>query len=271
MKRIFAVAAAGLFANAVVFGTSFDASANQARKLAWKQVEGNAFDIGVGGKNITWKTGGAKSADGFEVFRYGKKFWSKFTGTGLRIDVDPKGVPWIVSASHKIYRFAGGKWDHLPGRATDIGIGANGAVWITGTDKVPGGHSIFRWDGKKWKRVPGGAVRIDVGPDGNPWVVNNKGHVYFYTGQKFHRVPSPRARDIGIGAKGTVWIVDWFNGKYGGRPWRRQGKNPLFGSWTMFEGQLVNISVDSKGAPWGRNKQGKIWAHRRSPVFQRWD
>ena len=61
----------------------------------------------------------------------------------------------------------------MPGAARDIGVGANGAVWVIGTDS-----GTYRWNGRGWTKVPGAAVGISVGRAGKPWVVN-AGRVIF--------------------------------------------------------------------------------------------
>lgn len=98
-------------------------------------------------------------------------------------------------------------WQQLPGTASDISVGADGAVWAIGTTPVYGGFNILHWNASTWTwaTVDGGAVRIAVGPDGNPWVVNSFGNIFHWVG---HWQPFPSlARDIGIGADGSVWIV----------------------------------------------------------------
>jgi hypothetical protein len=40
-----------------------------------------------------------------------------------------------------------GGWTLLPGLANDIGVGADGTVWVIGADAVPGGYGIHRWTG----------------------------------------------------------------------------------------------------------------------------
>ena len=55
--------------------------------------------------------------------------------------------------------------------ASNIGIGANGAVWANGRD---GG--IYQWKNNRWVRLraeklSGTIVSIAVNPNGYPWVV----------------------------------------------------------------------------------------------------
>lgn len=58
-------------------------------------------------------------------------------------------------------------WRQMPGAGTEIGIGANGAIWVIGTNPVAGGGGIWRWSGTDWTNMGAGAVRIDVEPQGN--------------------------------------------------------------------------------------------------------
>ena len=72
----------------------------------------------------------------------------------------------------------GSSWEQLPETAKDIGIGANGSVWIIGTNPVIGGYGIYRWDGENWKGIDGGAEQISVDRNGIPWVVNSSNYIY---------------------------------------------------------------------------------------------
>lgn len=76
----------------------------------------------------------------------------------------------LTGSSTDPYR---GRWNSRPGAAVDIGVGANGSVWVIGTNRVAKGFGIYRWTGRGWQNIPGGAVRIAVDPRGIPWVVNS--------------------------------------------------------------------------------------------------
>ena len=77
----------------------------------------------------------------------------------------------------------------LDGKATDVGLGANGVLWAIGTDPVPGGRTIHRWNGTAWDRIPGGAVRIAVDPQGAAWIVNDAKTIFRWNGTTWE--PSP--------------------------------------------------------------------------------
>jgi len=53
-----------------------------------------------------------------------------------------KGHPWVVNSNGNIYSRASGNWQQLPGLAKDIGVGADGSVWVIGMDPEPGGYGI---------------------------------------------------------------------------------------------------------------------------------
>ncbi|HJN97010.1 MAG TPA: tectonin domain-containing protein [Gammaproteobacteria bacterium] len=65
-----------------------------------------------------------------------------------------------------------GDWQQMHGDARDIGIGADGSIWVAA------GGGIFRWNGVSWDRTSGSAVRIDVDPYGTPWVIDHTDDIY---------------------------------------------------------------------------------------------
>jgi hypothetical protein len=114
----------------------------------------------------------------------------------------------VVNSLHQIYQRSRSGWRVYPGAATDIAAGANGSVWVVGTNTVPGGFGIYRWTGSGWTGVPGGAVRIGLGPDGTPWLVNSVHQIYQGTAGTGTITPPDMqlqvpANDISIGASGA--------------------------------------------------------------------
>jgi hypothetical protein len=72
--------------------------------------------------------------------------WVPIDGGGVRIAVMPSGTPWIVNSAGKIFQRTVTGWQQLPGSAKDIGIGANGSVFVIGTDAVQGGSGVYRFE-----------------------------------------------------------------------------------------------------------------------------
>lgn len=134
-------------------------------------------------------------------------------------------------------------WQRLPGGAIDVSIGANGALWIVGTDQ-----GVYSWTGQNWSRQPGGAVRIAVDPNGSPWITNSDGEIYSWHQGHFERRPGG-AVDVGIGANGAVWIVGTDSGIY---EW-------VGATWVRRPGGGTRIAVDSAGTPWIANARGEIY------------
>jgi Tectonin domain/Calx-beta domain/Fibronectin type III domain len=139
-----------------------------------------------------------------------------------------------------------------PGTATDISVGANGAVWAVGSANVTGGHPIYQWNGSKWVTVAGGAVAIAVDPHGNPWIVNSGHKISRRSGTKWIAVPGT-ATGISIGANGSVWALGTANTSGGHPIYRWTGSK-----WVTVAGAAVAIAVDPHGNPWIVNSGHKI-------------
>jgi hypothetical protein len=224
----------------------------------WAQVAGVAHDIGVGADGTAWVIGANAEVGGYGIYRYAGG-WVKVEGSAVRIDVDPQGRAWVVTSGHAIFRFDGAKFVLVPGgqQANDIGIGAEGSVWVIGNDKPsPNDYSIYRLVGSTWKKVPGAAVRIDVDPKGNAWVVNSAHQIFRWNGSGWDNIPGA-ASDIGIGAEGSVYVTGTNNAIY---KWNGS-------AWTSLPGGLANISAGRTGDPWGVNPSGAIYHAPASPSY----
>jgi Streptogramin lyase len=147
------------------------------------------------------------------------------------------------------------QWQLMDGRARDIGVGADGTVWIIGTNPVGGSHDIWRRNATGWTNIPGGAERIAVDPSGNAWVVNNTHNIFRYDGSKFVQV-NGGATDIGVGANGTVWVIGSNASGNDYDIWRSTNKGA---TWTQVSGGAVRISVDPSGNAWVVNSSGNIY------------
>lgn len=139
---------------------------------AWQRMGGNARDIGIGADGSVWVTSGGGT------YLYVEGEWVGVRGSGVRIDVDPNGIPWVIDHTNDIHQLIAGRWIQRNGEARDIGIGGDGSVWIIGTSEDDGGHRIYRWSGTEWIRAQGSSRQISVGPDGTPWAANSGGDIY---------------------------------------------------------------------------------------------
>ncbi len=123
------------------------------------------------------------------------------------------------------------QFTQLPGTAKDIGIGADGTVWVIGTDKLGSLsnentgdtktydiYGLHRWNSLKqgWEHLSSQGIidnkiiakRISVDPDGRPWILNDKNgelicitHFKTCKVKRFWDERSGNETDIGVGAQ----------------------------------------------------------------------
>ena len=68
-----------------------------------------------------------------------KPGWTKVGGSAVNISVLSRDVPYLTNNNDFIFKRNGASWKRLSGRAKDIGVGADGSVWIIGTNVEGGG------------------------------------------------------------------------------------------------------------------------------------
>ena len=172
-------------------------------------------DIGVGADGSVWLIGTDPVGAGsdFGVCKWNGTNWDGVGGGGVRIAVGPDGTPWVVNSAGQIFHgqltieldrarlssegvvngddrrtaFAPGPllsitWGApLPGLGKDIGVGADGSVWLIGTNPVGAGSDfgVYKWNGTNWDGLANnGGVCIAVGPGGLAWLVNSVGQIF---------------------------------------------------------------------------------------------
>src|ERR671919_3014812 len=75
-------------------------------------------------------------------------------------------------------------WEHLPGRARFVSMGADGTVFHIGDN-----GSIWRWNESSWDSYSGLGVGVAVDHQGNPWHWNQAGEMYRWVGDAWQQVP----------------------------------------------------------------------------------
>lgn len=184
--------------------------------------------------------------------------WKRYALNIISIDNIDEG-----DIAEAIIEFNDQRWLRNPVKATDVGAGADGSVWILDSDKA-----IYQGVGDGWRRVPGAAVRIAVDPRGLPWVVNENGQIFRFRGSDQWELMPGAATDIGIGADGSVWVTgrDSINSE-GSAIFKWTGS-----SWSRSPGDAAatRIAVDPSGNPWVVNASGRIFRYNpRTPEI--WD
>ncbi len=236
----------------------------QALADSWNILPGRANDIAIGANGQLWAIGNTPTGGGFTIHRWTGAAWEAVDGGGVRIAVDPKGVPWVLNDAGQIWKRDGSRWIAIPGAANDIGIGANGDVWIISRTPVrSGGFAIQKLQTSasggflSWQTIDGGATRISVGPSGQPWVVDAGGNIHERKGNQWDRKPGA-GRDIAVGANGVVWAIGnnpVGGGSFGIHRWDGHSR------WDAVDGGGTQIAVDHFGRPIVTNHLGEI--HRR--------
>ena len=144
-------------------------------------------------------------------------------------------------------------WEKMPGQALDVGAGADGSLFIVGTDQIG-----YRWnaDRKAWETLGQGKniVAIDGDANGDPWFINSNGQIYRWnrTTENLQAVPG-RAKDIGCGNDGSVFVVSPDGSLY---RW-----NLAKADWEAFRGisDVDKVDVAGDGSPIVVKKNKEIW------------
>lgn len=223
---------------------------------AWKAVNAQAIDIAVGANGAVWVAATYRDTGKSAAFHWVDDKWQAVTIAARRIAVDPAGNAWIAAADGgQIYRWNGTAFDKIDGMATDIGIGADGSIWMVATGaEVNGGYPVCHWNGKTWDSVQGTAVRIAVDVAGSPWIVNSANTPFHLENGAWSQLPGA-GLDIGVGANGAVWLVgvDNTEGAHAVFTWKesRWNRSAIVG---------VAVSVGPDGLPWTIDANGEIEA-----------
>jgi hypothetical protein len=217
-------------------------------KAEWERASGAAEDIGIGPDGSIWVIGRDKKGAGGGIYRRTGETWTNIPGRGIKIAVDPKGNPWVVTAKFQIYRYDGSTFSRLPGEATDVGIGSDGTAWVVGT---PQKDSVYRRVGKRWERFPvDDPLRVAVDGDGNAWVTTSRQEVLKFNGRSWDVVfKSPgRLFDIATANNGVAWVVT----SAGIFRWDASA----LGKTT---GHARNVAVAPDGKPWVATDKSEIY------------
>jgi len=140
------------------------------------------------------------------------------------------------------------EWKERSGRAKDIAVGADDAIWVVASTGLP-----HRWNGKYWSQIGSKvATRIAVQPDGRPWIVTASGELFRWHCVFWQQIGLPgqtKAQDVGAGASGRIAITTT--------------DNQIFtfakGSWKKQPGSAKRIDVGPSGQLWVVNKEGNVY------------
>lgn len=147
-----------------------------------------------------------------------------------------------------------------PGNFTDVGVGADGSVFLVGSNEIPGtlGYRVYKYVNNELHKLPDcGAIRVAVSPQGVPWVVNYQNQVLMYNAGTWQQKPGGLATDIGTGADGSVYAISTTvystTGGFTILKWNGTGWD------TMTDCSGTRIAADQHGIPWVTNKSNIVY------------
>ncbi len=178
--------------------------------------------------------------DALSVMNYCNNSYSSSEGIDATISV---GDVQAVNYLHDLF-------SEVAGNAKEIATGADGSVWIIGTDPVGanGDFGIYKWDGSTWQNQGGGAAHIAVAPNGVAWIVNSIGEIFRREGATWAHMPGA-GKDIAAGSDGSIYVIGGDSGIY---KWDNT-------TWQNYGGQATNIAGGHNGNPWVVNSEHQIF------------
>jgi len=78
----------------------------RATRSGWKRVIGKATGIMIGADGSIFVLGPVRTKTGYKIYKIekSKKVWKAVQGRAMRLAVDFKGVPWVVSSTKMIFQ-----------------------------------------------------------------------------------------------------------------------------------------------------------------------
>ena len=224
--------------------------------LRWEKRSGKAFQLAIGANGQVWALGADPSPGGFQIFKRENNNWVRVPGGLVTLAVDAQGQPWGTNDNKAIFRMQGGKWQTVPGRAEQVAIGGQGTVYALGARGAQDVDTdLFEWGSSPWIKIAGlKGTRIAVDENDMPWVVNGEGAIFRHNRNSSDKLPG-LAQDIGIGARGGVWVIGHDNrgaGGFGIHRWNGRG-------WERVDGAAASVAVGPRGLPWVVNANSDIF------------
>jgi hypothetical protein len=158
-------------------------------------------------------------------------------------------------------------WVKLPGSAQDIAAGADGSIFVAGTNgeedpEVLENGKVYKWNSEdwSWEELNGQGVRLAVTKDGDPWVVNDEQEIYRRKGGNWEKMPGS-GLDIGIGGDNVAYVIGTDNDEEGNGPVKRW-YNELY-EWSVTKGRSgVAVDVGPEGVAFVVDSKNDIYRQK---------
>lgn len=208
------------------------------------------------------------NSDG-KVLRYDGKRWLDLPARDASdIAIGPEGTVFITSADQRLWRWdsTGRRWDKLNGEAASVAVGPRGQPWVTTAslrilasaffDELPDSQ-VDTVSVAAASAAANATANTSTGTTAGASVV---GQPSAGSGAPKGRLDEPlqyrklsaTARDISIGADGSVFIVTYNDG--GLARWSNRRN-----AFISFPGVFTRIAVTPDGKPWGITTKGEVY------------
>ncbi|HEX8528658.1 MAG TPA: M12 family metallopeptidase, partial [Cytophagales bacterium] len=100
---------------------------------AWEKVPGEARGIGAGPAGAVYIISNTPVPGGYALRRWTGSGWETASDRGaVAVDVDAEGRPWVVDASHTLYRLSTRLDVLIASHVTNVAVGCDGSVYVLG-------------------------------------------------------------------------------------------------------------------------------------------
>ncbi|MCW5698185.1 MAG: hypothetical protein KIS96_15865, partial [Bauldia sp.] len=230
----------------------------------WQQLPSTGLDAGVSHGGHLWHVGGDGSAWRWED---AARRWTRHGSRSdfVRIDGAAGGGAAAIGSNGSLYVTDGvGAWRNTGIRAEDVGIGG-GRIWLAEAVLPDGSRGLLTapFDpsaSMAWTALRDRVKRIDVDASGRVWAVDGTGALFVHAdGRWIADAGAPAASDVGVGGKGSVYVVGTEQDETlgGGRLWWRA---PDTGAWSALKGRLAAVTASADDRPYGVNSLGWVLA-----------
>ncbi len=256
----------------------------------WVQVPGSLAQLAIGSDGDVWGINGAGQA-----YHYvgGGQVWQPVAGATLaQIAAGFDGAVWGIGSGGQLYRFNPelGSWEQIAGLASQVSVGADGAVWALNAGQVYRFNSLtqsfelisgqqltcittasannvwgittsnqtahFDLSTQSWITFPGGLASIAAALNGSVWGLDANGAIYqastaSLSTPSFHQVPSPPLATIAAAPDGNVWGIDASGELY--------GYNIAAQTWKLMGSNVAQVSVGFDQNVWALGGNNGIY------------
>lgn len=155
---------------------------------SWDVISGNATDIGIGADSSVFAVGKdtVSYTGGYNIMQWKNNAWVNMADcAGLRIAVNPKGIPLVSNKANIVYQYTGNYlWTPFYGvAATDIGVGADGSIFTAAVNLSSGSTgsklALYKLVASNWTLVRNAqATNVAVSPQGRVWWIDGSKKVH---------------------------------------------------------------------------------------------